>query len=45
MEYGAKDFQDEKFKVVKASFVRPQGFICHDSDTLARAIIKIIKKG
>lgn len=44
VEYGREDFKDKKFKVIKADLVRSHGFIRHDSDKLAKQIIKIMEK-
>ncbi|MDA1337300.1 MAG: YvcK family protein [bacterium] len=42
VEYGAEDFKGKNFEVVRTNLLRPQGFIRHDSDKLARQIIKIM---
>ena len=44
VEYKREDFKDKRFKVIKANLVRSHGFIRHDSDKLAKQIIKIMEK-
>jgi uncharacterized cofD-like protein len=41
VSHAPKDFQGRKFKVVKENLLRAHGFIRHDSDKLARALLRI----
>ncbi len=44
VEYDIKDFKMKKFKIIKDNFLRPNGFIRHNSQKLAEVIIKTCKQ-
>lgn len=42
VKYQKKDFQGENFKIIEGNFLRKKGFIRHDPEKLAKALLKIL---
>lgn len=43
VEYQKDDFRDRKFKIIEGNFLRPQGFIRHDPNKLAKVILDLCR--
>jgi len=43
VEYRKADFKNKRFKIIKGNFLRPEGLIRHNSDKLAKLILRLLR--